>query len=145
VLVRRGFNSRHLHKGFSIYECRVSNALKIMLKEDLLTRTKRFALRIIKLVNALTRRNRGHLIGDQLFRAGTSSGANYRAACRSRSTAEFISKLCIVEEELDECMYWMELLIEGKYFEEAMITPLHKEANELLSITIASKKTAKRQ
>lgn len=114
-----------------------------MYKEDLLIRTKNFALRIIKLVNTLSRKNRGNLIGDQLFRAGTSSGANYRAACRSRSTAEFISKLCIVEEELDECMYWLELLIDGKYFEEKMIKPLYKEANELLSIMISSKKTAK--
>jgi len=115
----------------------------IMFGQELKDRFKKFALRIMKLTNALPYKNRGKIIGDQLFRSGTSSAANYRAACRARSNDEFISKLCIVEEELDECMFWMEIIIEGGLMEENLVKPLYNEANELLSITISSKKTLK--
>ncbi len=97
----------------------------------------------MKLANALPYKNRGKIIGDQLFRAGTSSAANYRAACRARSNDEFISKLCIVEEELDECMFWLEIIIASGLIKEDLVKPLYNEANELLSITISSKKTLK--
>jgi len=83
------------------------------------------------------------VISGQLLRAGTSSGANYRAACRAKSTADFIHKLQIVEEELDESLYWMELLIDGKIMAEHLLNDLMTEGNELLSITITSIKTTK--
>ena len=113
------------------------------MKEELKSRFKNFALRTMKLANALPYKNRGRLIGDQLFRAGTSSASNYRAACRARSNDEFISKLCIVEEELDECMFWLEIIIESGLLKEELVKPLYNEVNELLSITISSKKTVK--
>jgi four helix bundle protein len=114
-----------------------------MFGQELKDRFKRFALGVMKLANALPYKNRGKLIGDQLFRAGTSSAANYRAACRARSNDEFISKLCIVEEELDECMFWLEIIIESDLIREELVKPLYNETNELLSITISSKKTLK--
>ena len=112
-------------------------------EKDLIVRTKKFSLRIIKLVGALPRNQTGLVIGNQLLRSGTSVGANYRAACRARSVAEFISKLGIVEEEADECIYWMELIIEADLMPSTQIEPLLQEANELLSITVASRKTAR--
>ena len=80
-------------------------------EDELKRRTKRFALRVIKLVAALPKTVEGRTIGNQLVRAGTSVGANYRAACRARSKAEFIARLGVVEEEADESEYWMELII----------------------------------
>jgi four helix bundle protein len=82
-------------------------------KEELKRRTKAFALRVMTLVDHLPNNSKGRVLGDQLLRSGTSLGANYRAACRSRSTAEFISKLGNVLEEADESAYWMELIVEG--------------------------------
>jgi four helix bundle protein len=82
-------------------------------EDELKKRTKRFGLRIIKLVNALPKTITGRAIGGQLVRAGTSVGANYRAACRSRSKAEFIARLGVVEEEADESGYWLEMITEG--------------------------------
>jgi four helix bundle protein len=87
---------------------------KIMKIYDLKERTKQFALRIIKLVNALPNTVAGRNIGGQLFRSGTSTASNYRAACRARSKAEFIAKLGIVEEETDECSFWLEVIIASK-------------------------------
>ncbi len=127
----------------TIYELRMSNYFIIMFGQELKDRFKKFALRIMKLANSLPYKDRGKLIGDQIFRAGTSSAANYRAACRARSNDEFISKLCIVEEELDECMFWLEIIIESGLMEEELVGPLYNEANELLSIVITSKKTLK--
>jgi four helix bundle protein len=85
-----------------------------MKPDDLKKRTKQFALRVLKLVAALPNNLPGRTIGGQLVRAGTSVGANYRAACRARSKPEFIAKIGIVEEEADESAFWMELIIEGK-------------------------------
>lgn len=82
-----------------------------MTENDLLQRTKDFALRVIKLVDALPNTIAGRKIGDQLIRSGTSVAANYRSACRGRSKAEFIAKLGIVEEEADESALWMELIM----------------------------------
>jgi four helix bundle protein len=112
-------------------------------EKDLIKRTKQFALRVIKLVAALEKDFVGSVIGRQLIRSGTSVGANYRAACRGRSTNEFISKLGIVEEETDESMYWIELIIEAGIIPAKKLNPLLKEANEILSITVASRKTAR--
>jgi four helix bundle protein len=112
-------------------------------KNELKERFKQFALRIIRLCQSLPRSKVGDVIGGQLLRAGTSSGANYRAACRAKSTADFIHKLQIVEEELDESLFWMELLIEGKIMAENLLKELMTEGNELLSIIISSIKTTK--
>ena len=108
----------------------------------MITRTKKFALRIMKLVGALPRTVQGNAISNQLMRSGTSVGANYRAACRARSKQEFIAKLGTVEEEADESAFWLELIIEGELLSETMVTPLLKETNELVAIVAASKKTA---
>jgi four helix bundle protein len=86
----------------------------------------------------------GRHIGGQLLRSGTSVGANYRAACRARSPAEFCAKLGIVEEEADESIYWMELLVEGQLVPERLLSNLVKEANEIVALVVASIKTARR-
>ncbi|MCI0459066.1 MAG: four helix bundle protein [Gemmataceae bacterium] len=106
-------------------------------------RTKRFALRIIRLVETLPRSRAADHIGGQLLRCGTSVGANYRAACRGRSRPDFCSKLGIVEEEADECNFWMELLIEAELVRAELLHDLVKEASEILAITVASIKTAR--
>ena len=110
--------------------------------DDLKKRTKEFALRILKLVEALPNTVQVKTIGGQLVRAGTSVGSNYRAACRGRSRAEFISKLGIVEEEADESAFWMELIIEGALLKEALVKPLLDEANELTRIAAKTRVTA---
>ena len=81
------------------------------------------------------------MIGKQLIRSGTSVGANYRAACRARSTADLIAKLRIVEEEADECLYWMELIVEAKLVDVANLRSIMSETNEILAMTVASIKT----
>jgi four helix bundle protein len=106
-------------------------------------RTKQFALRVIRLTESLPKGRVGDVLGRQLLRSGTSVGANYRAACRGRSTAEFMAKLGIVEEELDECMYWLELIVDESLISQERLAPLMAEANELLAITVASIKTAR--
>jgi len=111
---------------------------------ELKKRTKQFALRVIKLAGSLPGNFIARIIRSQLVRAGTSVGANYRAACRARSQAEFISKLGIVEEEADESCYWMELIIEDELVAPGLIQPLLTEANEILAIISASRRTAKR-
>ena len=113
-----------------------------MNEQELITRTKHFALRVMKLVEALPRTIQGRAIGNQIMRSGTSVAANYRAACRARSKAEFIAKLGTVEEEADETAFWLELLIEGNLISAKQIEPLLQEATELVAITAASKKTA---
>ena len=107
-------------------------------------RTKLFAIRIIRLVESLPKERTEDVIGKQLLRSGTSVGANYRAACRAKSTADFVYKMGIVEEETDESLYWMEILIEAKIMVSKKLEPLMKEANELLAITVTSIKTAKK-
>jgi four helix bundle protein len=96
----------------------------------------------MKLVGALPKTVQGPAIASQLMRSGTSGAANYRAACRSRSKAEFIAKLGIVEEEADETAFWLELIIEGALLTAPQIQPLLTEALELVAMTAASKKTA---
>ena len=114
-----------------------------MTEKELKDRTKLFALRVIKLVNSLPNSAAGRAIGNQLIRSGTSVAANYRAACRGRSKAEFISKLGIVEEEADESCLWLELIIESDLMEEKLVATLLKEANELTAIFVSSRISAK--
>ena len=114
-----------------------------MNEKDLLQRTKTFALRVIKLVNALPNNLAGRKIGDQLIRSGTSVASNYRAACRGRSKAEFIAKLGIVEEEADESALWMELIIEGELMKKNLGESLLQESIELTKIMAASKISAR--
>jgi four helix bundle protein len=108
-------------------------------------RTKQLALRVIKLVEALPRGTTASVIGRQVLRSATSVGANYRAACRARSTADMIAKLKIVEEEADETLYWLELLVDGEIIPAARLEPLMKETDEILAMTVASIKTLRRR
>jgi len=104
-------------------------------------RTKKFALKVISLVESLPRTYAAEVIGKQLLRSATSIGANYRAACRAKSTADMINKLKTVEEESDESMYWLELLGESNLAPLSQLSELSQEANELLAMTVASLKT----
>src|SRR5881628_2820572 len=110
--------------------------------EELQKRTTSYALRILKLFRSLPNCPEARIIGQQLLRSGTSVAANYRAACRARSRAEFLAKLGTVEEEADESAFWLELIIEGKLLPDGQVRPLLSEAGELVAITAASKKTA---
>jgi four helix bundle protein len=111
---------------------------------DLLDRTKAFALRVIRLVNSLDRSLAAEVMGRQLLRSATSVGANYRAACRARSRAEFVARLGVAEEEADESLYWLELLGTSGIIETHRIQDLIEEANELVAIIVASIRTARR-
>ena len=113
--------------------------------DNLKDRTKNFALRVIKLVEALPKGRTCDVIGKQLLRSGTSVAANYRAACRAKSTADFIAKMGIVEEEADESIFWMELLIESRILARDRLHDLMKEADEIVSIAVSSIKTARRK
>jgi four helix bundle protein len=108
-------------------------------------RTKAFALRIIRLFAALPSRIEAQIIGKQLLRSGTSVGAHYREACRARSTAEFISKIEGGLQELEETVYWLELLVDGDLVPAVRLSDLQREADELTAILVASAKTAKQQ
>ena len=116
-----------------------------MNRENLKERTKQFALRIINLVEALPKTATGRAVGNQLVRCGTSVGANYRAACRGRSKAEFNSKLHIVLEESDESLFWLELIKETKLLPENKIQLILSEANELTAIFARSYYTARKK
>jgi four helix bundle protein len=105
------------------------------------TRTKKLAVAIIRQTEKLPKSLASDVIGKQLVRSGTSIGANYRAACRAKSTADMINKLKIVEEESDETEYWLELLVEAGLVPESQINEIYKETDEILSMTIASIKT----
>jgi four helix bundle protein len=113
-----------------------------MTEKEMKQRTKTFALRVIKLTATLSKDFVGRRLGDQLLRSGTSVAANYRAACRARSKADFISKLGVVEEEADESAFWMELLIEGGLVPGRRLEKLLDEANQLTAIIVASRKTS---
>ncbi|HXM48693.1 MAG TPA: four helix bundle protein [Pyrinomonadaceae bacterium] len=113
-----------------------------MTEDDLKKRAKLFALRILKLVAALPKTLAGRTIGGQLVRSGTSVAANYRAACRARSKAEFISRLGVVEEEADESALWLELIMESQLMKKALVEPLWIEADEIVAIMTSSRKSA---
>jgi four helix bundle protein len=107
-------------------------------------RTKEFAKNIILLCRSLPANREGRLIGDQLFRSGTSVAANYRAACRGRSKAEFVSKLAIVEEEADETMFWLEIIQEMSISNNPLVDDLLKESDEIVAIIVSSIRTTKK-
>ena len=111
---------------------------------ELQGRMKRFGLAVIRMTEKLPSCRAAHVIANQVLRSGTSPGANYRAACRARSKAEFVAKLGIVEEELDETLYWLEMILEAGFLGEGEVAPLSNEGEELLRITVASSRTAKR-
>ena len=114
-----------------------------MTRDEMKARTKAYANRIVKLCEALPDRWVARTLGGQLLRSGTSVGANYRAVCRAKSTADFLNKLRIVEEECDESLFWMELLVENNLVKGARLNSLMQEGNELLSIVVASAKTTR--
>lgn len=115
-----------------------------MTKQEVLKdRSKQFAIRVIKLFQALPKTDEARIIGKQVLRSGTSVAANYRAVCRARSSAEFIAKIGVVVEEADETVFWLELLVETEIVNAQKLKPLMDEANELLAIFAASQITAK--
>ena len=114
-----------------------------MNEDQMKQRTKEFAKQIIKLCRQLPNNREGRLIGDQLFRSGTSVAANYRSACRARSMADFISKLSIVEEEADESLFWLEIIKEMEIFYDTFTDSLMKENDEIIAILVSSIKTSR--
>lgn len=112
--------------------------------ETLKRRTQQFALRVVRAVEALPNGRASNVIGNQLLRSATSVAANYRAACRAKSTADFVSKLGTVEEEADESMFWMELLQESGFANGKDIEELMDEADQLVAIAVSSINTARR-
>jgi four helix bundle protein len=114
-----------------------------MTSEELKRRTKKLAIDVIHFVETLAKSDSTGIIGKQLIRSATSVAANYRAACRARSKADFINKIGVVEEEADETLFWIEILIESGKAEGESVSKLQKEINEIAAIFAASHKTAK--
>ena len=114
-----------------------------MTEQEMKQRTKAFALRAIKVARNVSKDFVGRRLGDQLLRCGTSVAANYRAACRARSVADFINKLGIAEEESDESALWMELLTESGLVPPRRLEKLLDEANQITAILVASKRTSR--
>jgi four helix bundle protein len=114
-----------------------------MTKEDLINRTMNFAIRIIKMAEHLPKTEVGQVLSNQILRSAASVGANYRSAYRSKSKKDFINKLKIVEEEMDETLYWLSLIEECELIKSEKLTQLKTEGNELLAIFVSSLKTAK--
>ena len=104
-------------------------------------RTKKLAVAIIKQMEKLPQSRAADIVARQVIRSGTSVGANYRAACRAKSTPDMINKMKIVEEESDETAYWLEILIEAGLVKQDQVTDIYKETNEILAMTVASIKT----
>ena len=117
--------------------------LCFMNPEEFKKRTKAFALRVINLADSLPFAGSTGVMTRQLLRSGTSVGANYRAACRAKSRADFISKMGNVEEECDESLYWMELLVESGKVKAKLLASLMQEANEILAMVVSSTNTAR--
>ena len=115
-----------------------------MKEAELQERTKKFALRILKLTERLPNTVGGRVLANQLARSATSVSANYRAACRARSSAEFSSKLGTVAEEADESLHWLELIRDGSFIPEKRIAPLLADADELTAIFTAGRRTSSR-
>ena len=130
---------------FGDFGLKVDIEVQTMNEQQMKTRTKEFAKSIIRLCRLLPGNREGRLIGNQIFRSGTSIAANYRAACRARSTADFISKLAIVEEEADETLFWLEIIKEMKILDDAFIDSLMKENDEIIAIIVSSIKTARKK
>jgi four helix bundle protein len=117
--------------------------LKSCPAEELKQRAKEFAVRIVKLSQALPNTREGWVLGKQVLRSGTSVAANYRAACRARTRAEFIAKIGMVVEEIDETVFWLELLVDCAIVRKDRMEKLLAEAKELLAIFAASQHTAR--
>ena len=113
-----------------------------MAHQDLKDRTKLFAIKVVRLIRILPKNMEGLVIGKQLLRSGTSVAANYRAVCRARSRADFISKMGIVIEEADESCFWLELIVEIPLLNKEQVKDLLQEANEIVSIMVASNNSA---
>lgn len=114
-----------------------------MNKEELRERLTVFAVRIVKMVDAMPSSVAGQAIARQVIRSGTSPSANYRAACLAKSDKDFINKLKMVEEELDETCHWLEIIMRSELMKESRIKPLHQECSELLNIIAKSIITTK--
>lgn len=114
-----------------------------MTRDEMKLRTKAYANRVVKLCSSLPDGWIAQTLGKQLLRSGTSVGANYRAVCRAKSSADFLNKLRIVEEECDESLFWMELLVENNLVKSSRLGSLMCEADEILAIVVASAKTAR--
>ena len=125
-------NLLNSQKGFTMNELQMKD------------RTKEFAKGVIQLCRELPDNREGRLIGNQLFRSGTSVAANYRATCRAKSRSDFIAKLSIVEEEVDEALFWMELLYEMNILRSTLLEDLMRESTEILAIVVASIKTSRK-
>jgi len=123
----------------------MENNQRIEFAEAFKTRTKKFVVDNIKFYRTLPKSEEAKIIGRQLLRSSSSVGANYRAACRSRSQAEFHSKLSTVVEEADESVFWMEVLVEAEVVGQSTISVLHDEANQILKIAAASRKTVSKK
>ena len=115
------------------------------MQRDLKECTKKFALRIIKLYTALPRRGDAQVLGNQILKSGTSVGAHYREACRAKSDADFISKIEGALQELDETLYWLELIGEAEILPGKRLKPLHSEAGELMAILVTIVTKVKRK
>ncbi len=114
--------------------------------ENLRTRTKKYALRVIRLFRALPRRDAvAEVLGKQLLRSATSVAAHYREACRAKSDLDFISKLEGAQQELDESELWLELLADAGVIKPTLIAPLLQETNELIAIFVTMTKNVKRR
>ncbi|MCX6998759.1 MAG: four helix bundle protein [Candidatus Sumerlaeota bacterium] len=111
---------------------------------NLQERTKGFALRVIRMYRMLPKTDEARIIGKQVLRSGTSIGANYRAACRARSKSEFSAKMSIVVEEMDETIFWLELLVGAEIVPQTKMRNITDEANQLLAIFAASQKTIRK-
>ena len=114
-----------------------------MTKDDLRERMTVFAVRIVKMVDAMPQTVSGLAIARQIVRSGTSPSANYRAACLAKSDKDFINKLKMVEEELDETCHWLEIIMRSEMVKESRMKPLHQECCELLNIIAKSIVTTK--
>lgn len=116
-----------------------------MTPDELKLRTKKFAVRVVALASVLPQSIAGRAVGNQVIRSGTSVAANYRAACRARSRAEFIAKIGTVIEESDETSFWLELIIETKLLKESLVVPLLAESQEITAIMVATSNTVRKK
>ena len=115
-----------------------------MTRAEFAEKTKRFALAVVELVEDLSDSKAADVMGKQLLRSATSVAANYRASCRARSRREFIAKMGIVEEEADESQFWIEMLVHRGLVEKPAGIALHREANQIVAMTVSSIRTARR-
>src|SRR5688572_29115721 len=116
----------------------------MMTRAEFTAKTKQFALAVVGLVEQLPLSKTSDVVGKQLLRSATSVAANYRASCRARSRREFIAKMGIVEEEADESQFWLEVLVNRGLVAKSNGAALHREAGEIVALTVASIRTARR-